>query len=77
MKQFALFGGNNYYPGGGWNDFKGFFDSIEEAKSYAFKKRIKQTDHLVISEEIVQRWDWFHIADTTTLAIVLDSEGSE
>jgi hypothetical protein len=31
MKKYLLFLGDCYYPGGGWNDFKGSFDTIEEA----------------------------------------------
>lgn len=31
MKQFLLFGGDNYYPSGGWGDFKGSFDTVSEA----------------------------------------------
>lgn len=33
MKRFLLFEFNDYYPIGGWNDFVGSFDSIEEAKA--------------------------------------------
>lgn len=29
---FALFGGQAYYPGGGWHDFRGKFLDIESAK---------------------------------------------
>lgn len=29
---FALFGGEAYYPGGGWYDFKGAFASPDDAK---------------------------------------------
>ena len=28
---FLLFGGNAYYPNGGWHDFKGVFDTVEDA----------------------------------------------
>lgn len=31
MKRFAAFYFDQYYPGGGWNDFKGTFDTMEEA----------------------------------------------
>lgn len=31
MKRYALFAGHNYYPCGGWDDFKGSFDTPEEA----------------------------------------------
>lgn len=36
MKEFYLvFAGNPYYPHGGWQDFKGYADSIEEARKIA------------------------------------------
>lgn len=31
MKRFLLFSGDNYYPKGGWGDFKGSFDSLWDA----------------------------------------------
>lgn len=31
MKRYALFAGDNYYPGGGWSDFAGSFDSALDA----------------------------------------------
>lgn len=34
MKRFALFAGMHYYPNGGWEDFRGSFDSIEETKEF-------------------------------------------
>jgi len=33
QKRFALFGGIAYYPGGGWYDMKGIFQSVETAKN--------------------------------------------
>jgi hypothetical protein len=32
MARFMLFGFGDYYPGGGMNDFAGFFDNVEELK---------------------------------------------
>lgn len=32
-KRYLLFAGEYYYPSGGFNDYKGSFDSIEEAIS--------------------------------------------
>ena len=29
---FLLFSGSNYYPGGGWDDFKGAFPTFEAAR---------------------------------------------
>lgn len=31
MKRYLLFAGDRYYPAGGWQDFKGSFDSLTEA----------------------------------------------
>lgn len=33
MKRFLLFRWDQYYPGGGWSDFAGDFDSLEEAQA--------------------------------------------
>jgi hypothetical protein len=47
MKRYALFAGDTYYPSGGWYDFRGSFDSFEEA--------------LAASKE--QDYDWYHIVN--------------
>lgn len=31
MKKYLLFCGDNYYPNGGWADFKKDFDTLEDA----------------------------------------------
>lgn len=31
MKRFALFTWDDYYPSGGWNDFKGCFSTLQKA----------------------------------------------
>jgi viroplasmin and RNaseH domain-containing protein len=50
MNRFLLFAGYDYYPAGGWGDFKGSFDSKEEAEEF-----------LSQSEE---NYDWDQIIDT-------------
>ena len=54
MKRYLLFYGDNYYPSGGWGDFHGSFDTIQEAQQVFLK-----TD---------SPWkpDWYQIVDTTT-----------
>lgn len=32
-KTYLLFEGDNYSPGGGWNDFKGAFETLEAARN--------------------------------------------
>lgn len=39
MKRYALFTFETYYPLGGWNDFKGTFDTVEEAVTAANQRR--------------------------------------
>lgn len=33
MKRYLLFSGEDYYPNGGWYDYQGIFDTIQEAKN--------------------------------------------
>jgi hypothetical protein len=37
QNKYVLFGWNNYYPNGGWDDLIGVYDSVDEAKA-AFEK---------------------------------------
>jgi hypothetical protein len=32
MKRYLAFSGDTYYPGGGWNDFNGGADTVDEAR---------------------------------------------
>ena len=54
MKRFLLFTGDDYYPEGGWGDFGGDFDTIEE---------IKRTEQYIVD-------DWNEIVDTKTMLVV-------
>ncbi len=57
MKRFIVFCGWKYYPGGGWQDFEGIYDSYEEAKKGADSAEID--------------WGgWVHIVDTEKKEIV-------
>ena len=51
MKQFLFFAGNQFYPYGGWNDFKASFDTAEQAHD----EWIKSTTEKV--------YDWAHVVD--------------
>lgn len=54
---FMLFAGQNFYPGGGWNDFRGNFDTIHEAIS----------GYIALTQtETVQ---WGHVVSTHTMAV--------
>ena len=47
MKRFLLFMGEHYYPEGGWHDFMGSFETLEDAKSAALKSN----------------WEWVQVVD--------------
>lgn len=51
MKQYLLFGGAVYYPSGGFEDFRGSFDTLEEAQA-----KVKELD-------LEDQYSWYHIVD--------------
>ena len=54
MKRYIVFAGFDYYPGGGWDDFAGSFDTLSEAQAAG----------------IADHGDWFQILDTQTWELV-------
>ena len=48
MKRYLLFCGDNYYPGGGWEDFVGAYDTIREC----------------ILVLVDQHSDWYQVVDS-------------
>ena len=48
-----MFTGDTYYPSGGWRDFKGSFDLVEEAEEEV--RRMRNDKEL--------GFDWFQIVD--------------
>ena len=62
---FALFAGSAYYPSGGWNDFKGTFDSITEAEDRFYRGESYGTEKTHIFY-----WDWGHVVDLSTHTVV-------
>lgn len=60
MKRFLLFASDYYYPGGGWNDFQGSFESLDEAMD-------KARDMLRLRDSYPRRLaDWYHVIDAET-----------
>jgi len=52
MKRYLLFSGYEYYPSGGWGDFIGDYNTVEEARNI-YKKKTKNSYYV-----------WYHIIDT-------------
>ena len=51
-----LFAGNWFYPIGGWDDFKGYFDDVESAKKWIEEQEPDGMDkwaHIVVDGKIV------------------------
>ena len=55
MDVFLLFVGDNYYPSGGWADFKGAYSTVGEALAGRFEFTANST------------YDWWHIVRFTPL----------
>ncbi len=56
--RYALFAGDQYYPAGGWQDYKGSYDSLTQAlKAAAGDTR---------NTDLQGKWDWWHIVDLET-----------
>lgn len=64
MKRYLLFAYDQYYPRGGWGDFKDSFDSLEEAFAYGLHKY----------PDGEKRYDWCHVVDTETWTAEYDYE---
>ncbi len=54
MKRYALFAGSHFYPGGGWHDFIGMFETMEDAlmKAASMRANWKQIVDLQTEEEV-------------------------
>jgi hypothetical protein len=62
MKRFLVFAGDFYYPSGGWGDFQGDFDSIDEAKDKLLK--------------IHKDWEWSQVIDSETKKEVVEGSNT-
>ena len=62
MKKYLLFAGHRYYPDGGFDDFRGSFNSIDEAKEW-FGSNYDKISHSYIDH-------WCQVVDRDTFEIV-------
>jgi hypothetical protein len=54
---FLLFIGYNYYPSGGWHDYKGSFHTLDEAEAAVPDWDDADWYHIVLDEKIVESGD--------------------
>lgn len=66
MKRYLLFTGPNDYPKGGFEDFEGSFDTIDEALA-AYQSNC---DLWVDAGGVEENMDWYHIFDLCNYQIV-------
>lgn len=56
-EKYKLFYGSNFYPSGGWDDFKGHFDSEKEARDHLDKNEpdpCSMWAHIVFEDRILR-----------------------
>ena len=58
MKRYLLFAGEQYYPDGGWHDFIGSYETVQQAQGKAR----------------ADGYDWWHIVDTEIWRIVEEEQ---
>lgn len=51
MKKFMLFGCDTYYPSGGWSDFIGDFDTVEDARAHINSQKYRRDSYDLINTE--------------------------
>ena len=54
---YLVFAGSSYYPNGGWNDFKGYFDNLTDAYRYLATVRCDWWQIVrAHSHQIIEKW---------------------
>jgi len=66
MKPYLVFSGENSYPSGGWEDYQGSCDSLEEAKEKVLHCLGADWGHVVHKEAIVLRGERYGVAGKWT-----------
>lgn len=62
QQRFILFASDVYYPGGGWNDMRGWFESAEDAIAYYEENHEDNC------------WHWYHVVDIILAVVVSENE---
>lgn len=68
--RFLVFGGDVYYASGGFHDYMGSFDTLEEAERFA--NATHQVHPKIDRQE--DNYEWWHIFDMAERRIVKHSE---
>ncbi len=68
-KRYWLFGGDDYYATGGVHDRRGMYGTIAEAVAEGKRQQIAEW-----SGRLFDAYEWWHVVDITTGAIVAGSK---
>lgn len=63
MKRYAVFNMSCYYPAGGWDDFVGAYNDLEEAKAAAVAL-------------VTNKWEWSDVVDLQELKLAFSTRGN-
>ena len=69
LKRYWLFAGDEHYAAGGWHDRRGMYDTIPEAVAEGKRQQTSEW-----SGRLHDVYEWWHVVDITTGAIVAGSE---
>lgn len=72
MDRYLLFAGDNYYPDGGWDDFRGSFSCVSDAV-------LRGVGYLQAGVLDKGHANWFHVVDAADLqmAFTFDWQGAQ
>ena len=75
MKRYLVFAGYNYYPGGGFWDLRGMFDTLNEASKHMKKCKqdgrkwgqiVDTETEKIMGGDMGDRWEWHDIITEIT-----------
>lgn len=67
MKTYLLFAGDNHYPDGGISDYRGDFNSVDDAIDYFQSGEIRW---LGDPAQYTVKWDWYQIVQSNDMTLV-------
>jgi hypothetical protein len=73
MNRYVVFGGDYYYPCGGWSDFRSSWERPEDACAEA--ERLVAHEEVTVGSYTFNRseCDWVHVIDVETFIQIYDA----
>ena len=67
---FALFAGDRYYPGGGWNDYVGTYPSLDDAYAAYIQGPKNEDEPDEDGYVATYKYGWGHVVNVVTNCVV-------